>query len=1332
MPFYEYLTDTVHKFWEIEYDASAGELTTRYGKWNTTGTTKTKAVDAAKAATEIDKACAKKLKEGYQLSDPGFPLHVRATLEEIRKTGGKELSLRCTSAAVVDEICTLTTLESLSLDHIDALPEAIGNLVNLRRLTISGNKLKALPNSFCKLVKLEYLWAYSNALEELPEAFGDLVELRSLSIWGNELKTLPSSFCKLGKLRTLSLQRNPLEALPDDFGALQALEELDLEDTVLTTLPDSFGELHLTELTLTDVPLGTFPASLARCKKLETLVMEDCSLTALPDLSGMAALRSLNVESSGRGGNALTSLDGLQRCLALETLSASGNAITEVPLWLAALPSLVELDLEDNPITNVPEDLLEEGKDAIFEHLGLLEDRTVSIAPAPADREAFVKARADALDAWRRDVDERSRGSEECAQVLAFLKGDTDDLPPARPNDHYDLDHLCRHVLAPRDAWTFIDERVMAFVTGDAWYFKKQRYHSGFYEDWHEWAGAQIATETTELYPRLVEDLRGAGFTTEQILAWGLEELADVTFQADGKTPTSFGRFLQSQWPEHGALLIDVGTTWWKMRGHLARLLAGLPGLDEHLETLLQYGESNGRVTAPHRELAGLTAGDPERYRPPFDEALSRVKYPGSRASLARTLVEVYDDRDGAFEQVKCVLTDTTEMLNTGEQRFVWQDGPNGKATLPSFIDWVLQTWGAAAKDLVFAHVENTTLLSLEVIEVVAKRLGPDALPIVGEALSMTITGPELQDHFARVYALLAPLDWSDFHGLAWEHAGQEVAEVREVAAAALAAAGGQQALAEAKLADEDANVRHGAVRVLACMGALQPLAAVLDSERNDDVRDAAVAAVYAQPTPISQAEAKRRVQTAVKRKKLARPVKKWLDGALLPDLTWPDGTALSVEELRFLFHRQTRPSDIAVDPEARDLFPLLEGGPDFAHALWDLVLLNGGAYAKNRFALSVLGRLGDERVVPGLRDLVLAKQNENCVNTLGLVEHTDALRALTEILRAYDTKYPNVRELAELALDRASAERGISIDSLEDDLVPELGFVAGVQMLGGYEVLIANTGKLVFRDPTSAKVTKSAPKAMPAAAKKVAKALATDVRSALEIELSRLERALVTGRTWEPAVWDELFGGKALLAAASAGLVWQSGSATFRRMDAGLVDIDGNALALPSEPVQLAHPLSLGSQVDVWRSRFAAAKITPLIQQLDRPHHAPAMPDKTFLDAFENSSVEIGTFKSRASKRSWRRGSVVDAGEVSAYKRSFRAAGIDVFVELSDMNVRSDWDDDVTVGRVWFVPAGSVSTGSYTYDEPKRADDPRALPLGDVPAVVFSETFADLQGITA
>jgi hypothetical protein len=83
----------------------------------------------------------------------------------------------------------------------------------------------------------------------------------------------------------------------------------------------------------------------------------------------------------------------------------------------------------------------------------------------------------------------------------------------------------------------------------------------------------------------------------------------------------------------------------------------------------------------------------------------------------------------------------------------------------------------------------------------------------------------------------------------------------------------------------------------------------------------------------------------------------------------------------------------------------------------------------------------------------------------------------------------------------------------------------------------------------------------------------------------------------------------------------------------------------------------------------------------------------------------------------------------VTCYRKSFLAANVDVILFLDGLFMGAGMDDQVTLENACFVPSGSVQMGSYIYDDP-GPDDPRLLPLGEVPAIVYSEAMGDLRAI--
>jgi len=99
---------------------------------------------------------------------------------------------------------------------------------------VSNNQLVGLPTSIQKLNRLELLYLDGNNLSELPAEIGDLKELRLLSVSNNQLVCLPTSIQKLNRLQRLYLDGNNLSELPAEIGALGELRNLYVGGNPLT------------------------------------------------------------------------------------------------------------------------------------------------------------------------------------------------------------------------------------------------------------------------------------------------------------------------------------------------------------------------------------------------------------------------------------------------------------------------------------------------------------------------------------------------------------------------------------------------------------------------------------------------------------------------------------------------------------------------------------------------------------------------------------------------------------------------------------------------------------------------------------------------------------------------------------------------------------------------------------------------------------------------------------------------------------------------------------------------------------------------------------------
>lgn len=67
---------------------------------------------------------------------------------------------------------------NLVSDNLTDIPDSIGKLADLRKLTIKSNRLVEIPESIKQLVALREFTIYANNLTVIPESIGQLLGLR--------------------------------------------------------------------------------------------------------------------------------------------------------------------------------------------------------------------------------------------------------------------------------------------------------------------------------------------------------------------------------------------------------------------------------------------------------------------------------------------------------------------------------------------------------------------------------------------------------------------------------------------------------------------------------------------------------------------------------------------------------------------------------------------------------------------------------------------------------------------------------------------------------------------------------------------------------------------------------------------------------------------------------------------------------------------------------------------------------------------------------------------------------------------------------------------------
>jgi len=146
------------------------------------------------------------------------------------------------------------------------LGQAFRKLENLRELSIQGDvsifsdEEFDLPEEIGQLTKIEKLTLLNLPIKDFPHWTLNLKRLKYLMIRGTDLQILPSSIKQLSELTTLRIENCPLTALPTDLKEMKKLKNLGLSDTKLTivnneTLPASLRKINLTGTQLFDVDI---------------------------------------------------------------------------------------------------------------------------------------------------------------------------------------------------------------------------------------------------------------------------------------------------------------------------------------------------------------------------------------------------------------------------------------------------------------------------------------------------------------------------------------------------------------------------------------------------------------------------------------------------------------------------------------------------------------------------------------------------------------------------------------------------------------------------------------------------------------------------------------------------------------------------------------------------------------------------------------------------------------------------------------------------------------------------------------------------------------------
>ena len=547
----------------------------------------------------------------------------------------------------------------------------------------------------------------------------------------------------------------------------------------------------------------------------------------------------------------------------------------------------------------------------------------------------------------------------------------------------------------------------------------------------------------------------------------------------------------------------------------------------------------------------------------------------------------------------------------------------------------------------------------------------------------------------------------------------------------------------------ENATVRGAVVELLRAMRTPQSMVILerrLHEEAEDDVRDRIIDAIVEQKgsLKLTAEQMEARIEDANARHPTA-PVP-WLDATKL-SVQRRDGQPFTKKEIHYLLYRQSRVTEPRPDHEAAPLLAQVDRSQSTEAAL---TALRGFVKSKqkvvDRWTITWAGLTADDRLVPEIlpvldRFVELHRNHHATCATMALaLLGTDrALLALDAISFRYRSKKPQVALTASEAFAEAAAARGITPEELGDLVVPWLGFPQdGPRILPGakqdYEARISMDLKLSFRDMKSGKTSASPPSSLTAESKAAVKELNATLKDVVRIQTDRLEALMVKQVRWPVAHWLALYPVHPLLRPLASrlvcGLYDAEGrvSQTFRMLEDGaFTDVHDEPVTLAGNGhIGLVHPLEVDQTVrDAWTQHLADYKVAPLFPQMNRTIIALDPREGKTLTGTQAEGITMNalTFQGRAMRLGWRRLEVGDGGMIDYYQKNLPSAGLDCLLEVNGLFIRPDREQTVTLGRFLFVKHRSL-TSSYDCLSHK---DPRLVPFGKVPPIVYSEIRGDL-----
>ena len=237
---------------------------------------------------------------------------------------------------------------------LNNLSQFLNILEDLKRLELRSDRIGKFPNSISSLYSLQFLDLSHNSIAKIPDSIQSLKSLEYLNLEYNDLTEIPKSIGSLTSLKELNLKHNKLTNLTPNLGKLTSLKVINLHGNQFNMFPpvlEDLSSLEILKLGLNN--LRSVPAWVKNLHSLKILELGgNKSLSNFEDwIDFLPSVVELNLYNDD-----IRELpESIGTLNSLEVLILPNNKITKLPESFRKLTSLKKVDLSWNDVTNVPE-----------------------------------------------------------------------------------------------------------------------------------------------------------------------------------------------------------------------------------------------------------------------------------------------------------------------------------------------------------------------------------------------------------------------------------------------------------------------------------------------------------------------------------------------------------------------------------------------------------------------------------------------------------------------------------------------------------------------------------------------------------------------------------------------------------------------------------------------------------------------------------------------------------------------------------------------------------------------------------------------------------------